>query len=130
MLRNYLETNLCCPGPPPTLSPFFVSDGEINEIKTRIKDWAAAHDCLDEYEKGDFGFMFKVRIQCKIFSLGGLPLSRMQRTDYVLLLCREGRSKEVVVQSFPGVVVQPFWKSRRTLELVTQSRFMLGFQGT
>jgi hypothetical protein len=29
-------------------------------LKERIKEWAAAHDCLDDYENKDFKFLFKV----------------------------------------------------------------------
>lgn len=36
------------------------SPDEVNTLKERIKDWAAAHGCLDAFENGDYEFLFKV----------------------------------------------------------------------
>lgn len=33
---------------------------EVNTLKERIKDWAAAHDHLEDYNNNKFEFLFKV----------------------------------------------------------------------
>ena len=44
------------------------SPDEVNTLKVRIHDWAAAHGCLDKYEAGDYEFLFKVGLCLFVFS--------------------------------------------------------------